>query len=233
MRRNDANATTILKIVNHFLSIFENMKVSSDNADGLDITNSMCMRFTAAITLQILKLGTKIVDKLVFKELVKVLGALNTDWIKPNIASTVARVIAAISEQSSEKTNEKVFEKYFGICGSLLGDIDSEVSEEVGPDGFQFLSLAPGLADLVDTEAAFITKKLVKTVTAATTKAKSTKTRKPTNKDESDNDDENEEVNDENVEIRQSEITQSSRPSRSAKAAASAKIVEQMEKIAI
>ena len=233
MRRNDANSTTILKIVTHFLSIFENMKVSSDNAEGLDITNSICMRFTAAICLQILKLGTKIVDKLVFKELVKVLGALNTDWIKPNIASTVARVIAAINDQSSEKTNEKVFEKYFGICGSLLGDIDSEVSEEVGPDGFQFLSLAPGLADLVDTEAAFITKKLVKTVTAATTKAKSTKTRKPTNKDESDNDDENEEVNDENVEIRQSEIAQSSRPSRSAKAAASAKIVEQMEKIAI
>jgi hypothetical protein len=219
----------MLKIVTHFLSIFENMNIASDNTDGLDIVNSICKRFTSAICLQILKLGTKVVDRLAFKELVKVLGALNTDWINPGIASTVARVISAISEQSSEKANDKIFEKYFGVCGSLLENVDAEVSEEVGAEGFQFLSLAPGLADLVDTEAAFVTKKLVKTVTAATAKTKATKISQKSNKDESDDDDD---INDENVEVRQSEVVQS-RPSRSAKSAASAKIVEQMEKIAI
>ena len=265
MRRNDANSATMLKIVTHFLSIFESMKVASSNNDNndnvenipetSDISTFIGMRFMASISLQILKLGTKMVDKLVFKELVKVLGALNTDWIKPDIASTVARVIDSISEHSSEKANEKVFEKYSNICLSLLENIETELSEEVGPKGFEFLSLAPGLADLVDTEAKFVSKKTVTTTTTtnttASTKSKGKSSKKAINIDDSDdsdddnnNNDENENNNnDENAEvIRQasstakvssSSTTTTSRPSRSAKAAASAKIVEQMEKITI
>lgn len=249
MRRNDANSATMMKIVTHFLSIFESMKLpSNDNNDETttattsSLSLDISMRFMASISLQILKLGTKMVDKLVFKELVKVLGALNTDWINHDIASTVLRVIDTISESSSEKTNDKVFDKYNHICLSLLSvdnnddnntNIDNQLLQEVGSKGFEFLSLAPGLADLVDTEAKFISKKTNATTNANTsTKSKGKSSKKPIDiDDESDDDNDNDDEN--NNENKVASSSSSSRPSRSAKVAASAKIVEQMEKISI
>jgi hypothetical protein len=103
----------------------------------------------AAISREILKLGTSSVDKNAGKEYVKALGMLNlSTWVSSNLAPTLHKLLGVLFKSTSDKNSLKILEKLSDEC--QVPEDSHVTNETIEENANKFYMIAPGLADLIE-----------------------------------------------------------------------------------
>ncbi len=148
------------KVINHFLILCDSMNNNANTVDVNSVRHSICMKVTASLGREILKLsGNKSKNsKLIIKEYVKIIGQLNDyNWLNDysaNISVMKAfyntSVVIMKTCASLEKASMKILEKSCQLCYTLLSKADNGSADTVVSEGNDFYTSAPGLADLLE-----------------------------------------------------------------------------------
>ena len=221
------------KVINHFLILCDSMNNNANTVNVTNVRNSICMRVTASLGREILKLsGSKSKNsKLIIKEYVKIIGQLNDySWLNDyssNISVMKAfynmSVVIMKTCASLEKASMKILEKACQLCYTLISKADNGNVDTIVSEGNDFYTSAPGLADLlegadtsingidaqynVSSIIAINTNTSVPSKKVSTNRSKSVKSIDNDDEDDDENSDEDEMETDENNEIKENTVT--------------------------
>ena len=229
IRYGDINGNVLAKVVSQMISL-------CDSSSNKEIHLLVRQSLFAAISREILKSSPGKSDKAAIKEFVKALSIISpSKWIKKaSLVPTVNKVISVLFKATQDKTSLKSLEKISDECISLF-DTDDLSAEEINETREILMMSAPGLADLIEMQEDGDVASVAITTAALPTKSAVGGMARPkliprtpakkAGKDVESEDEEEEMDEQESI----APIKQSSRPGRSTKAAAQAKMRDQLK----